>query len=119
MVEITKMLSEEHYGSAFSLHLGHKRVVVLSSLEAVKTAYGKQMNRRPDTSVGDWRENRFGVIFSNGQDWHEQRKMFVGSLHKTGFKKDNVAQAFERMWRRVSSTIEANVCMDDAAEVFS
>ncbi len=30
---------------------------------------------------------RFGVIFSNDSDWHEQRKMFVNSLHKTGFRK--------------------------------
>ncbi len=63
MVEVVRTLTEEHRSEgAFSLHLGHKRVVVMSDMDQVRRVYGRECTRRPVTSVGDWRENRCGLI---------------------------------------------------------
>ncbi len=55
--EIFKQLYEEHRGP-FSVHLGHKRVVLLTELESVRTVYAKEFSQRPEEVVSEWRENR-------------------------------------------------------------
>ncbi len=49
------MLSEENYGKAFSLHLGHKRVVFSVNMDDIQRLYKAKCKRRPETTVSEWR----------------------------------------------------------------
>ena len=53
-----KALRKE-YGNTFSVHLGHRRVVMMSAYEDVRGIFAKKINKRPEEIVNHWRDNRF------------------------------------------------------------
>ncbi len=49
---------------------------------------------------------RYGVIFSNEEAWREQRKMFVSTLHKTGFNQAKLDESTRRLMDNVKAIVD-------------
>ena len=64
------------------------------------------MNKRPvDDLVAYIRKLEFGIIFTNGEHWKNQRKTFVQLMQTTGFQKQNVATAIDHIWPKLKKAM--------------
>ncbi len=49
------------YGDLFSVHLGHRRVVMMTRLEQAQEVFAKKINLRPEEIVNNWRDKRYSM----------------------------------------------------------
>ncbi|XP_029451964.1 cytochrome P450 2K6-like isoform X2 [Rhinatrema bivittatum] len=75
------------YGTIFSIHLGSKRMVVLSGYETVKDAlvnHADEFAERPEVPIFRYIHNGFGVAFSHGDNWKMMRRFTLSTLRDFG-----------------------------------
>jgi len=78
-------------------------VIVISKFEDVRDIFAKKINRRPEEEINNWRNKRYGVIFTNGDEWRLQRRMFVNVVRSSGFGRGAIEASVERIWPKVNS----------------
>jgi len=97
---------EDRYDGVYNVHLGNKRVVIMSDFDKVQNIFAKKINRRPvDDLVSYVRKMNYGIIFTNGIEWRDQRKTFVQLMKKTGFNTKNVESAVEHIWPKLRKSL--------------
>ena len=64
-----------------------------------------------DDLVGYIRKLEFGIIFTNGEHWKNQRKTFVQLMKNTGFTKQNIETAIDHIWPKLKKamTLESSM----------
>ncbi|KAM9305502.1 cytochrome P450 2K4-like [Gastrophryne carolinensis] len=80
----------EKYGEIFTLHLGGKKVVIITGYKAVKDALVNQADdfvERADVPIFTLAFRQKGIIFSNGQSWKDLRRFTLSALRDFGMGK--------------------------------
>ncbi len=49
------------YGDLYTVHLGHKRIVMMTNLEQVQTVFARKINKRPEDS--GWKDKQYLETF--------------------------------------------------------
>lgn len=78
----------------------------MSDFDTVKNVFAKKINKRPEEIINHWRDNRFGVIFTNGDYWKQQRKVFMEVMKETAFDKGQIERSLNLVWPKVRAMIE-------------
>ncbi|XP_045235498.2 cytochrome P450 2F1 isoform X4 [Macaca fascicularis] len=89
-----QQLSKE-YGSVYTVHLGPRRVVVLSGYQAVKEALvdqGEEFSGRGDYPVFFNFTKGNGIAFSNGDRWKVLRRFSIQILRNFGMGKRSIEE---------------------------
>ncbi|XP_034297857.1 cytochrome P450 2J5-like isoform X1 [Pantherophis guttatus] len=88
----------KRYGNIYSLFYGHQLSILLSGFKAVKegmTNFPEELCDRPDNAfLNDLGKGR-GIIFSNGNNWKQQRRIGITSLRKLGLGKKSIEHQIE------------------------
>ncbi|XP_055992935.1 cytochrome P450 2F5 [Sorex fumeus] len=90
---LTKLSKE--YGSVYTVHLGPRRVVVLSGYQTVKEALvdqGEEFSGRGDYPVFYNFTKGNGIAFSNGDRWKALRRFSVQILRNFGMGKRSIEE---------------------------
>ncbi|XP_052599756.1 cytochrome P450 2K6-like [Peromyscus californicus insignis] len=85
MLELSKK-----YGPVYSIHMGLKKVVVLSGYETVKDAlinYGNQFGERSRVPIFERLFNEKGITFAHGETWKTMRRFSLTTLRNFGMGK--------------------------------
>merc|ERR1711893_86615 len=69
--------------------------------EDVKQTFAKKINKRPEEIINHWRDNMYGIIFTNGEAWKQQRKLFMETLKDTGFHKGQIEHSLSTIWPKI------------------
>ncbi|XP_059161782.1 cytochrome P450 2C15-like [Physella acuta] len=89
----------EELGDIFSLYMGNKLVVVVCGYDLIKELLlkrGEEFSDRPALAVDQATPfPQKGVIFSNGQNWKEQRTVALNILRDFGMGKNRLAEKIE------------------------
>uniref|UniRef100_A0A5F9D837 unspecific monooxygenase n=1 Tax=Oryctolagus cuniculus TaxID=9986 RepID=A0A5F9D837_RABIT len=88
----TPKLSQK-YGSIYSIHMGPKKVVVLSGYETLKDAlvnYGEQFGERPRVPIFERLFEGKGIVFSHGETWKTMRRFSLTTLRNFGMGKQHI-----------------------------
>ncbi|XP_039217805.1 cytochrome P450 2A13-like isoform X2 [Crotalus tigris] len=83
------------YGPVYTLHLGPRRIVVLSGYEAIKEALvdqGNEFRDRGHHGTFDWIFRGQGVAFSNGEKAKQQRRFSITTLRNFGVGKRSIEE---------------------------
>ncbi|XP_073879746.1 cytochrome P450 2F5 isoform X5 [Macaca fascicularis] len=94
MLTSLTQLSKE-YGSVYTVHLGPRRVVVLSGYQAVKEALvdqGEEFSGRGDYPVFFNFTKGNGIAFSNGDRWKVLRRFSIQILRNFGMGKRSIEE---------------------------
>uniref|UniRef100_A0A7N9IGN4 Cytochrome P450 family 2 subfamily F member 1 n=1 Tax=Macaca fascicularis TaxID=9541 RepID=A0A7N9IGN4_MACFA len=94
MLTSLTQLSKE-YGSVYTVHLGPRRVVVLSGYQAVKEALvdqGEEFSGRGDYPVFFNFTKGNGIAFSNGDRWKVLRRFSIQILWNFGMGKRSIEE---------------------------
>ena len=54
---------------------------------------------------------KFGIIFTNGEPWKDQRKTLVSLLKKTGFQKSYLESVIEQVWPQLKESLTKSPSM--------
>jgi len=91
-VVISKM--RKKYGKIFSLYLGNDPFVIVADFNLYKEAMAKEellyrpsLGANDDFMFPDENGDLRGIMFSNGQEWQEQRRFTLRNLRDFGFGK--------------------------------
>ncbi|XDV12375.1 hypothetical protein PO909_001069 [Leuciscus waleckii] len=80
----------KQYGSVYTVHLGPKKVVILSGYKAVKHALvnlSEEFGDRDITPIFHDFNQGYGIVFSNGENWREMRRFALTNLRDFGMGK--------------------------------
>uniref|UniRef100_A0A7N4PNH4 Cytochrome P450 n=1 Tax=Sarcophilus harrisii TaxID=9305 RepID=A0A7N4PNH4_SARHA len=97
----------QKYGPVFTVHLGHRTVVVLTGYEAVKEALvdqAEEFSGRGKQATFDRLFKGFGVAFSNGERARQLRRFSITTLRDFGMGKRGIE---ERIQEEAGFLIEA------------
>ncbi|XP_023364820.1 cytochrome P450 2K4-like [Otolemur garnettii] len=86
----TMLELSQKYGSIYSIHMGPKKVVVLSGHETVKDAlinYGDQFGERSQVPIFERLFEGKGIAFSHGETWKTMRRFSLTTLRNFGMGK--------------------------------
>ncbi|XP_067312610.1 cytochrome P450 2K6-like [Pseudorasbora parva] len=78
------------YGSVYTVHLGPKKVVILSGYKTVKQALvnlSEEFGDRDITPISRDFNQGYGILFSNGENWREMRRFALSNLRDFGMGK--------------------------------
>ncbi|XP_041942717.1 cytochrome P450 2K1-like isoform X2 [Alosa sapidissima] len=78
------------YGSVFTIHLGPKKVVVLSGYKTVKQAlvnHAEEFGDRDITPLFHDINKGHGILFANGDSWKEMRRFALTNMRDFGMGK--------------------------------
>ncbi|KAM7318691.1 hypothetical protein ACRRTK_021803 [Alexandromys fortis] len=78
------------YGPIYTIHMGPKKVVVLSGYETVKDAlinYGNQFGERSRVPIFERLFDGKGIVFSHGENWKTMRRFSLTTLRNFGMGK--------------------------------
>ncbi|XP_054839504.1 cytochrome P450 2J2-like [Eublepharis macularius] len=95
------------YGNMYTLWLGSKLVIVLSGFEAVKEAlinHSEDFVDRPMTPFTQTLVKEWGIGFTNGHTWKEQRKFCVVTMRKLGLGKRGMEHQIEEEAHQLAET---------------
>ncbi|XP_007523361.1 cytochrome P450 2K6-like [Erinaceus europaeus] len=87
---LTMLELSQKYGSIYSLHMGPKKVVVLSGYETVKDAlvnHADQFEERPRVPIFERLFEGKGIVFSHGKTWKTMRRFSLTTLRNFGMGK--------------------------------
>uniref|UniRef100_G3R2N3 Cytochrome P450 family 2 subfamily F member 1 n=1 Tax=Gorilla gorilla gorilla TaxID=9595 RepID=G3R2N3_GORGO len=93
LTSLTKLSKE--YGSMYTVHLGPRRVVVLSGYQAVKEALvdqGEEFSGRGDYPAFFNFTKGNGIAFSNGDRWKVLRRFSIQILRNFGMGKRSIEE---------------------------
>ena len=75
----------------------------------LQTVFAKKVNMRPVAEiVNQIYHPKFGIVFTNGEEWKTQRKTFVRLMKKTGFQKPHLESVVDYIWPRMREPISKN-----------
>ncbi|XP_043090971.1 cytochrome P450 2K6-like [Puntigrus tetrazona] len=80
----------KQYGSVYTVHMGPRKVVILSGYKAVKQALvhlSEEFGDRDVTPIFHDFNKGYGIAFSNGENWREMRRFALSSLRDFGMGK--------------------------------
>lgn len=89
----------KNYGPIVGIRVGHTRLVIISSRDAVREFYNLDaMNGRPNGFFYRIRSfnKRFGVVFTDGENWDVQRKFSLKILRQLGMGRANMIEHIEQ-----------------------
>ncbi|XP_063045984.1 cytochrome P450 2K1-like [Engraulis encrasicolus] len=78
------------YGSIFTIYLGPRKMVVLAGYKTVKDAlvnHAEEFGDRDTSPMNRSISNNHGIIFSNGENWREMRRLALTNLRNFGMGK--------------------------------
>ena len=71
----------------------------------MRRIFAKRINLRPIEIVNEWREFKYGVAFTNGDDWKLQRKLMMDSIRNT-IHSERIEQAVNLVWKNIKQCLE-------------
>ncbi|XP_066533312.1 cytochrome P450 2K1-like isoform X1 [Hoplias malabaricus] len=80
----------KQYGSVFTVHLGPRKVVVLSGYETIKQALvnrAEEFENRDLNPLFTEYNQGYGILFSNGKNWKTMRRFTLSTLRDLGMGK--------------------------------
>ncbi|KAK7174285.1 hypothetical protein R3I93_001480 [Phoxinus phoxinus] len=80
----------KQYGSVYTVHLGPKKVVILSGYKTIKHALvnlSEEFGDRDITPIFHDFNQGYGIVFSNGENWREMRRFALTNLRDFGMGK--------------------------------
>ncbi|KAG1962491.1 cytochrome P450 2K1-like [Pimephales promelas] len=80
----------KQYGSVYTVHLGPKKVVILSGYKTIKHALvnlSEEFGDRDITPIFHDFNQGYGILFSNGENWREMRRFALTNLRDFGMGK--------------------------------
>ncbi|KAM3930483.1 cytochrome P450 2C5-like [Leptodactylus fuscus] len=83
------------FGPVFSIQLGMQKVVVLYGCDAVKDAlvnHAEEFSDRADIPIFTETSNRYGIVFSNGENWKVMRRFTLSKLKDFGMGKKSIEE---------------------------
>lgn len=89
----------KNYGPIVGIRIGHNRLVIVSSRDAVREFYNiDAMNGRPSGFFYRIRSfnKRLGVVFNDGDNWDVQRKFSLKILRQMGMGRANMIEHIEQ-----------------------
>ncbi|XP_007537964.2 cytochrome P450 2A13 [Erinaceus europaeus] len=92
------MKLRERYGSVFTVHMGHRRIVVLCGYNAVKEALvdqAEEFSGRGENAIIDWLFKGYGVAFSNGERAKQLRRFSITTLRDFGVGKRGIEERIQ------------------------
>ncbi|XP_073713859.1 cytochrome P450 2K1-like [Misgurnus anguillicaudatus] len=102
------------YGSVFKVHLGPKKIVVLSGFKTVKQALvnqAEEFGERDIMPIFQDINKRHGILFANGDNWKTMRRFALSTLKDFGMGKklseEKIIQE-TRYLREVFETYQGN-----------
>ncbi|XP_042318055.1 cytochrome P450 2J2-like [Sceloporus undulatus] len=99
----------EKYGNVFSFQLGNIPIVVVNGPQLVKEALihqGENFLDRPKLPILYDRFQTFGLIFSNGVSWKQQRRFALSTLRNFGLGKKSLEERIQEESRFLTDAIE-------------
>lgn len=88
----------KEYGDIFSLYMGGRLVIVMSSYSVLKEAFvkhGEMFSYRPNMYLFDLMTWKKGLVLSHGELWKEQRKISIEILKELGLGKNVLAEKIQ------------------------
>ncbi|XP_062996486.1 cytochrome P450 2A13-like isoform X5 [Elgaria multicarinata webbii] len=88
----------DQYGPVFTIHLGHRRVVVLYGYKAVKEAlvdHAEEFSGRGHLATVDDFVQGFGIAFANGERWKQLRRFTLSTLRNFGMGKRSIEERIQ------------------------
>ncbi|XP_071999850.1 cytochrome P450 2C5-like [Engystomops pustulosus] len=83
----------DKFGPVFSIQLGMQKVVVLYGYDAVKDAlanHAEEFSDKADIPIFTETSNRYGIVFSNGENWKVMRRFTISTLRDFGMGKKSL-----------------------------
>uniref|UniRef100_A0A8C8VQJ7 Cytochrome P450 2J2-like n=1 Tax=Pelusios castaneus TaxID=367368 RepID=A0A8C8VQJ7_9SAUR len=99
----------EKYGNVFSLQLGNLTLVIVNGFQMVKEVLihqGEHFVDRPQIPLTYDIFGSFGLIFSNGYSWKQQRRFALSTLRNFGLGKRSLAERIQEESRYLTDAIE-------------
>nr|QST15082.1 CYP370C13 protein [Diaphanosoma celebensis] len=98
------------YGNVSSINFGSHRVVILSSLDAIRKAYrDESLSGRSISPILSVRsEDKKGILFSDGHNWQEMRWFTLRNLRDFGFGKSSLQGLVQSEIAELLSHLEEN-----------
>nr|QST15081.1 CYP370C12 protein [Diaphanosoma celebensis] len=98
------------YGDIFSINIGSHRVVVLTSLDAIRQAFKEDvLSGRSFSPILNIRsEDKKGILFSDGHNWQEMRRFTLRNLRDFGFGKSSLQGLVQSEIAELLSHLEEN-----------
>ncbi|NXY60099.1 CP2K1 protein, partial [Callaeas wilsoni] len=96
------------YGPVFSVHMGPRKVVVISGYETVKEALVNQADafaERPKIPIFEDLSKGNGVIFSHGENWKVMRRFTLTTLRDFGMGKKAIEDRIVEEYGHLADTI--------------
>nr|XP_008261254.2 cytochrome P450 2K6 [Oryctolagus cuniculus] len=101
----------QKYGSIYSIHMGPKKVVVLSGYETLKDAlvnYGEQFGERPRVPIFERLFEGKGIVFSHGETWKTMRRFSLTTLRNFGMGKRIIEDTIIEECQHLIQTFESH-----------
>uniref|UniRef100_A0A8D2LFE1 CP2J2 protein n=1 Tax=Varanus komodoensis TaxID=61221 RepID=A0A8D2LFE1_VARKO len=102
-------IGAKKYGNIFRLQAGSMRIVVVSGLPLVKEVLvhqGENFVDRPELPVSSEVFGSFGLVFSNGLSWKQQRRFALSTLRNFGLGKRSLEERIQEESRYLTDAIE-------------
>ncbi|XP_063771215.1 cytochrome P450 2K6-like [Pseudophryne corroboree] len=83
----------EKYGPVFSVQLGSEKSVILCGYDTIKDAlinHAEEFSERPESPVFANTLRRYGVVFTNGENWKVMRRFTLSTLRDYGMGKKSI-----------------------------
>ncbi|XP_067391508.1 cytochrome P450 2J2-like isoform X2 [Emydura macquarii macquarii] len=106
-VSIKKLV--EKYGNVFSMQFGTVTFVVVNGFQLVKEVLvhqGEHFLDRPQIPLRHEIFGTFGLIFSNGNSWKQERRFALSTLRNFGLGKRSLAERIQEENRYLIDAIE-------------
>ncbi|XP_077147734.1 cytochrome P450 2B11-like [Ranitomeya variabilis] len=81
------------YGPIFTVYLGAQRLVVLCGYDTVKDAlvnHAEEFSGRPHTAMSSKISDKYGVLFSTGENWKVMRRFTLSTLRDYGMGRKDI-----------------------------
>ncbi|XP_044145181.1 cytochrome P450 2K6-like [Bufo gargarizans] len=81
------------YGTVFSVNFGTDKMVIVCGYDTVKDVlinHAEEFAGRPVTAIGAMTLQKYGVIFSNGENWKIMRRFTLSTLRDYGMGKKSL-----------------------------
>ncbi|POI20481.1 hypothetical protein CIB84_015773, partial [Bambusicola thoracicus] len=100
-VAATEKFIEKH-GDIFSTQVGSQSFVIVNGLPLIKEALvtqGENFMDRPEFPTNTELLNKFGLVFSNGHLWKQQRRFTLTTLRNFGLGKRSLEERIQEECR--------------------
>ncbi|GLV43687.1 Cytochrome P450 304a1 [Carabus blaptoides fortunei] len=104
--QVTLLRWAKKYGSIYSMYLGYIPIIIVCDNESCKEVFTRtEFDGRPDLYAARFRSvgfQKLGISFTDGPQWHEQRRFALRHLRDYGF-----GRRFEKLETLMAEQIQS------------